>query len=402
MYDVIVVGSGPAGATCARRLAQVGLDVVMLEKHTHPRSKPCGGALSPRVLDLIDFDASPVVDRVLRTAVIHSPSGRRVVCRRDDLVGQMVKRADFDRFLVEQARDAGVDVAENMRAVAVEKMRGGVRVLCPGDSFKGKLLVGADGVDGIVAREIGIRWEWPPEKIAFCISGDVRMDSEEVERIMAVRDDAGEPAMDLYFGIQHRGYGWVFPKRNELSIGIGCRMDLMGDIRSEWGIFTEKVRKEKGIHLDFIRKASFRVPVGRTGSRFTGRRTLLVGDAAGLASPITGEGIYYAMYSAKIAADIIEEAAKRKSPLHIKEYDIQLQRKLLPELQTADLIADLLFKSERTSELVFEMAAEDAILRELMMDLVTGSRPYKKMRVSIAKRLLTRHPLKAVRLGLNI
>jgi geranylgeranyl reductase family protein len=374
----------------------------MLESQTYPRDKPCGGALSPRILDIIDFDISPVVDRVLSTAVIHSPSGREVVCRRDDVAGQMVKRAKFDHFLAERAREAGVSVVENMTTVAVEQVRGGVRVLSPGDSFKGKILVGADGVNGIVAREIDVRWGWPDEEVAFCIVGTVHLDSDDIEWVMSVPGEPEGVAMDLYFGIQHRGYGWVFPKRDELSIGIGCRMDLIGDIRSEWGAFTERIREEKGIHLDFLRKDSFRVPVGRTGSRFTGRRTLLVGDAAGLVSPVTGEGVYYAIYSGRIAAEVIAEAARRKSPLYLKEYDVKIKQKIIPELETAEFMADVLFRSERNSEIVCEIASEDTTMRNLMIDFVTGSRPPGKMRISIAKRLFTRHPLKTIRLGLNV
>ncbi|TFF93146.1 hypothetical protein EU546_06595 [Candidatus Thorarchaeota archaeon] len=214
--------------------------------------------------------------------------------------------------------------------------------------------------------------------------------------------DGGGVAMEIYLGIQRRGYSWIFPKRDELSLGIGCRMDLRGDMRREWRTFTEKIREEKGIGLDFRRKSTFRVPVRRTGSRLTARRSLLVGDAAGLVSPVTGEGIYYAIYSGRLAAKIIAEAAERKSPLYIREYDIQLQNRLVPELETAGFVADVLFRSERSCEIVCDIASKDETMRDLMIDFVTGSRPAKKLRIPIAKRLLTRHPLKALRLGLNV
>jgi flavin-dependent dehydrogenase len=285
--------------------------------------------------------------------------------------------------------------------VGIEQAKTGIRALVPGDSYKGHLLVGADGVNGIVSKECGIRTKWENEKIGLCIAADVSMDAEELERIMTIPETDGMLALELYFGIRNWGYAWCFPKRDEMSIGVGYRLDRAINLRDAWKTFIKKIEGAKGVQFDTSGRSAFRVPLGGPESRIIARRTMLVGDAAGFVSPITGEGIYYAMASGIIAADIAKETVELKEPRHVWEYQHRIQNSIVSDLQSAKSIAGILYKSKKNIEIVCKIANKDSVMRDLMIDFVVGSRGTKHPRRDLVKRLLRHHPLDAIKLGLS-
>lgn len=401
MYDLIVVGGGPAGAACARRAAQHGLSVVLLEKATHPRPKLCGGATNPRIHDLVDFDLTPVIENTFHAASIYAPSGRRVDCIRPDISGHTLKRGNFDHLFIRKAEEAGAEIIQGSPVVGIEHVKAGIRALVPGDSYRGRLLVGADGVNSITAKESAIREKWSNEKIGLCIAADVPMDPHELEHIMTVPNADSFIAIEMYFGIRNWGYAWCFPKHDEISIGVGCRLDKAINLREAWKTFVKRVEDTKEIEFDTSKKSAFRVPLAGPEPRLVARRTMLVGDAAGLVSPITGEGIYYAIASGIIAADIAKEAADLKQPSHVWEYEQRIRNSIGAELDSAKSIAGILYRSRKNLETVCRIAAKDPVMRDLMIDFVIGARGIKKSRRSLAKRLLCHHPIDAVRLGLS-
>ena len=247
MYDLLVIGGGPAGATCARRAAMEGLDVALIEKYIHPRQKICGGALSPRVSKSLGFDFSKYVEREFDAARVHRPSGKETILTREGFGGQLILREQFDAYLLDKAKEAGVEVIEGVEVTAIEQLRKGIRALCSGDSFKGRLLVGADGANGISMKQLGIRSQWAQEDIALCIQAEVHLDESEVERIASLEGEPKSIALDFYYGLVEWGYGWCFPKRTGLNIGIGCRLDKARFLRDKWTDFRKLLAEQKGI-----------------------------------------------------------------------------------------------------------------------------------------------------------
>ncbi|MHA2380173.1 MAG: geranylgeranyl reductase family protein [Candidatus Thorarchaeota archaeon] len=397
MHDLVIVGGGPAGATCARRAALNGLDVLLIEKEVHPRQKLCGGALTQRVAELVDFSIEHVVQTDFCGGRIYSQSGEYLEGKLDNYTGYLVDRTDFDHCLLQQARKAGAQVIENTEVVAVEQTRSGIRVLTLGDSYKAHLLVGADGVNGVVAREAGLRNRWSSDSVALCIAADIPMEPDEIARTMSMTDTESL-GIDLHFGIIDIGYGWCFPKKEKLNVGIGCRMDKAGKLRDRWNPFLKRVERLKGFSLRVSQRSAFRVPFGGRMKRHFARRTMLVGDAAGFVSPVTGEGIYYAMLSGLLAADVASEAAEMKMPYHLVSYENRLKEAILRELSIAASLSGLLFKSRENVELVFRIAKEDFIMKQYILDFIGGVRSYSQIRRDMAKRLLSRHPLKTLKL----
>jgi geranylgeranyl reductase family protein len=400
LYDLTVVGGGPAGATCARLAAKAGLDVVLLDKAHHPRVKPCGGALGPQAIQEIDIDISGTIEKTFNTAMVYTPSGDSVRLTSEGLIGHIVTRSEFDEYLLQKAEDAGVEVIQGVEVVGLEQLRSGVRALAVGDSYKSHLLVGADGVNGIIAKELGVRSKWSPTQIAVCMNMVVQLAPEEVESVMRPEAD-GLPTIELYFGLVSWGYGWCFPKRDGLNIGIGCRVDKLGDLQEIWQKFVSKIEDEKGVEIDISDRVSYRLPLGDRLNRVIGRRSMLVGDAAGLVSPLTGEGISYAIQSGKLAAKIAFEAVSTKSPLHIVEYDKQLKETVGKELADTRWIAGILHKSFKHTDLLFRVAAEDPVMRDHLTNVVSRVSTFSEIRTKIIARMITKHPLKAVRLGLK-
>jgi len=400
MHDLIIVGGGPAGASCARRAALHGLDVVLLEKNVHPRDKLCGGGLTPRIKDLVDFDIGGVIERDIHAVCLISPSGRRPYLKRATQAGYTVKRAKFDHLLLKKAEEAGARVEQGTEVVAIEQLRSGIRVLTKGDSYRAPLLVAADGVNGIVARSLGIRKKWSSNRVGLCIAADVPVDPSEVERIMSVSEEEDCLPIELFFGPVEWGYAWCFPKRDELSIGIGCRMDKMSNLKGSWRDFVSMLERTKGIRVNPDSRRAFRVPIGGCEKRLITRRTMLIGDAAGLVSPISGEGIYYAIESGLIAADIAKDAMESRNPRLVRNYQDIIKTSICRELNAAMFIANIIYKSSSNIELICKIIQADPVMGELMVDIVAATKPLPQLKTALIKRLVTRHPLKALRLGL--
>ncbi len=400
MHDLIIVGGGPAGASCARRAALHGLDIVILEKSVHPRDKLCGGGLTPHVKDLVDFDISGAIERDIHAVRLISPSGRRPYLKRDTQAGYTVKRDKFDHHLLKKAEEAGARVEQGTEVVAIEQLRSGIRVLTKGDSYRAPLLVAADGVNGIVSRSIGIRKRWPSDRVGLCIAADVPVDPSEIERIMSVSEEEDCMPIEIYFGPVEWGYAWCFPKRDELSIGVGCRMDRMSNLKGSWRGFLSMLERTKGIQIDPDSRSAFRVPIGGCEKRLIDRRTMLIGDAAGLVSPITGEGIYYAIESGLIAADVAKDATESRNPLLVKNYQDIIKTSICRELDAAMFIGNIIYKSSSNIELICKITQADSVVGELMLDIIAATKPMHQLKTALIKRLVTRHPLKALRLGL--
>ena len=399
MHDLIVVGGGPAGSMCAREAAQRGLDVVLIEKESTPRIKMCGGALSPRIADTLDFDISPVVQLEMHTAFVYSPSGNKIVIVRKNSKGSLVKRDEFDRYLLEKAREAGVEIIDDTRVIEVEQLKRGIRVLSPGDSFKGHILVGADGVNSTISRKLGIRERWSNDRIALCIAANIPLSSKEISQILCPPEAQGNLAIEMYPWAIEYGYGWCFPKRDEISIGLGYKLKHgILNLRDAWKEFIHRFEEEKGIKLEVQTKKACRVPLAKFDKRLSSRRTMLVGDAAGLASPITGEGIYYAIRSGIIAGNVAFEAVRDKNPLHIQRYEQRLKEEMKTEFSAANFVANLVYTSKKKVDLVCELAEQDPILQDYMIDLALGSRSINRIRFDITKRMLSHYPLKSLRL----
>jgi geranylgeranyl reductase family protein len=401
MHDLLVIGGGPAGATCARRAAEKGLDVVLLEKATHPREKPCGGALSPRVIDLLDFDVSHLFEREYQAALVHTPTGRHTVFTREGLKGYLVQRSKFDEFLLKKASEAGAEVIEGVEVVAIEQLRKGIRALGVGESYKAHLLVGADGVNGITSKQLRIRDKWNPKDVALCIKAEVPMDSSIIEQVMSLDGEDNLTALDLYFGIVEIGYGWCFPLRKSLNIGIGCRVDKAKGLRCKWDQFISYIEKTKNCRLEVMGRTAARVPFGALMERHVARRSMLIGDAAGLVSSVSGEGISYAIESGILSADVAVDAVREKSPVLVKKYEQVLKHELLKELNDMRSLTRMLYKSNANIELICKIVDEDPVMREYLTDILARVKPYSNLWNQIRKRMMFRHPLKAFRLGFS-
>ncbi len=308
-YDVIVVGAGPGGSTAARSCARLGLKTLLIEKEQLPRYKACGGCLSPKAAHLLDFDLSPVLENTIYGAKFSYCFEDSFFLPSPRPMAFMVMRDRFDHLLVRKALETGVDLLEGERVVRVEDL--GPRVeaeLERGEKLSCQYLIGADGAGSIVTRSLSLV---PPKSHGKGIG---------LESEIPFREAANFPKEDFHsihldFGRIPNSFGWVFPKKEGLSVGIG-------------GMFVDARQTHLHPHfIDFLKGLSYlhQGQAGRVvghglpsfydeGQRVSRGRILLVGDAAYLIDPLTGEGIYYAIRSGMLAATSILQSDEKGIP----------------------------------------------------------------------------------------
>lgn len=392
-HDLIVVGSGPAGSTCARRAAQLGLDVLVLEKSQHPRRKACGGGVTVRVRNALDFDISPMIEREQYGLRLYSPSGLITEQSRQDPLGCTVRREDFDSFLFAKAKEAGAAVIEESKVVDVIAESSLVSAVTEDDIHTGRLLVGADGVNSLVGRKAGLRHGWKDDDVGLCIEASVPMDPSEINRI--VHDNS---LIEVYFGPVLFGYAWAFAKKAEISLGIGVRVSKMDNLREAWKRFVEGFEARHSVKCNLSDTTAARLPLLGKVQNVCSKRIMLVGDAAGFVAPVTGEGIYYAIESGKIAAEVAAEQCTKGVTTSCMSYAEGCKREFGKDLEVAQTLAKILLKSDKNMEIACQAAHSDEILKDYVTELVMGVKSYRESRNRILKRLLFKHPGRALRL----
>lgn len=307
MYDVIVVGAGPAGSMIAYEMARSGYRTLLLEKFSIPREKACGGAAMYRGLRLIGPSfPRHLVEREIYGLRFRFSDGTAAEFTSDRLLGVTTERARFDEFLARRAEQAGAELREKTRVIGVQLYPSDVEAVTEGgSSVRARFLVGADGASSTVARATGLR---PHRK-------DLNRAGLGMESVVEIGEDrviealGGNPSVLEIYPVEGRvSYGWVFPRKTSLAVGIAGAASHMSSLRSLFDSFVSGVERRLGFRLPILkRRVSF---LGADGHRQTNvfHRVILVGDAAGFVDPMMGEGISYAMRSSLLAADVLREA----------------------------------------------------------------------------------------------
>lgn len=287
-YDVIVVGAGPAGASAAYWLGEAGRRVLVLEKESLPRYKPCGGGVPRAVFDRFPFDFSPVIERWIERVRFRFRDGREVAAELPNRPVAMVMRDQFDQRILEQAP---AEVRDGTAVVALEQDGDGVALTtASGETVQARYAIGADGANSRVARLVGLRRDkW--------MGGAIEVEVPADDGLLEAYADTAL----FVFGTPPKGYLWVFPKREHLSVGIGAFQARVPSMKK----ILQREMDRLAIPLDGARHHGHPLPVYRRREPLHRKRVLLVGDAGGLMDPLLGEGIRYAIDSGRLAAESI-------------------------------------------------------------------------------------------------
>src|SRR5919197_2865479 len=310
-FDVIVVGAGPAGSTAAYRLARAGARVCLLERARFPRDKPCGGGLTERALRQLPFSVEPVVEETVDILEARLRYGLRFERRSSSRLAVMTQRRRLDTYLAEQAVAAGAELRQDARVTAVE----GTTVRVGDQKLAGDVLIGADGVNGIVGRSLDLGRD---HQHGVALEGNVSHEDVDASRYAR--------RLVLEFGVVPGGYGWVFPKGDHVNVGVGGWEREGPTLRAQLARLCE----EHGIDPQAVTDLrGYRLPMRRPSAGLARGRVALVGDAAGLVEPLTGDGIYEAFLSAKLVTEaalaVLEGAETGLEP-----YAAALTRTLAP------------------------------------------------------------------------
>lgn len=298
-YDTVILGAGPAGAACAITLRRMGMDPCVIDKATFPRRKTCAGLVTDKTFRLIRelfegdvpgdlfADASDSVRLFKRSELLVQARLERPV--------RLVNRAHFDNALVERYKALGGTILEGEKRISID-LDSRLITLSNGDSVRFERLLYADGALSLSRRVTGAGYE----DLAFGIEAYIPSSLLPCSSV------------DLYFDYLDSGYAWVFPHGDEVCVGLADKRRKGTDFRA---IFEDFLR-DLGVPSEGLRYIGAFLPYGRaTDQDRLPDHAMLLGDAAGLTDPISGEGLYMAMQSGIAAARSIGDPSPKAAYL---------------------------------------------------------------------------------------
>jgi geranylgeranyl reductase family protein len=380
MYDVIVIGAGPAGASAARTAAQHGLKTLLLEKERVPRSKLCGGGVTPKVLTRLDFKLpKELIECEAGATRIHVGESVHHF-ETDQTLVYMTSRAKFDAFLTEKAVEAGSEFRDRSPVHDLEVTSSHAEVKTSGESFQSKILIGADGMGGPTARLGGFYHSWKPDQVAYAIESEVYVGEKAVQEFTGASS-----YFDLYFGVSRAGYGWIFPKGDHLTVGVGCRLSRLRDGIELFNGFIKRVHELE--RFEIPKPQAHLIPLGGAAKVPSVRdRMLLAGDCAGFAEPMLGEGIYFSMWGGQIAAQVAVEACRQErfdSSL-LAAYGQRCRKAFGVDFKVAYRVARMSYLEQYDMDRVARFFFDERHFQECMVGLMDGTIRYRDARVKLA------------------
>ena len=304
-----------------------GLSVLMLDKAEFPRDKPCGGAVSVRGANALDFDLAPVVERTITDAKF--TWRRKLECFRSSsgVITYMTQRRHLDTFLAERAVDAGVAFRQRENLRSVERGRDHVAVRAGGHTYRGRALVVADGANGVAAKMAGIQTDFLR---GIALEGNISPKGAfpaTWEKAIGI-DFGGLPGR-VRLGIPQ---GRPFEHRSRRLESTSAR-DCAPPSPGSWSL-TGSIPPTFGVYADIICRYATATRSWLTATCCS------VGDAAGVLDPLTGEGIYGALWTGKAAAANIRDYLDGKT-CGLDGYREQVERQLLPDLNVSRRLHDI-------------------------------------------------------------
>jgi geranylgeranyl reductase family protein len=367
VHDVIVVGTGPAGAVLAYLLAKRGLDVLILERAKLPRYKSCGGGVTWKAIQNLPFDVNAVLETKAVGGVVTFAGQQLLKVELGWPVAWLVMRDRFDHYLVQQALQVGARLVEGISVTKVEDRGNHVVVTTSKGEFQAQFVAGADGVNSIVARSVGLM---PHREVGVAVEAELAVPAASLE--------AQGAYATFDFGALPGGYGWIFPKRDHLSVGVfkaipgkavGLKRALEKFIASETVLLDPTI-----LHIQ-----GHQIPLGGRTRILHKGRVLLVGDAANLADPWMGEGISYAVVSARLAAEQMYYALENKQ-IDLSGYTELINASITPQLLSARLFARVVYS---LPEMCSDLLSRSPFMQRMVFDVIRGDRTFKEMTTAL-------------------
>ena len=382
MFDVVISGAGPAGSRCAQILAENGFDVALLEKDVNWR-KPCGGAVSSRIFKyypkLRKLNYAPITAMTMYSGDYHelSYSWKNL---RDYSIN--VDRLEFDNFLRIAAIDAGAHLFDKKLSVDfVTKNKKKIGIITKSSvgtkEYQGKILIVADGMSSKLALKSGLREKWKIDEIGLCKCA-----------IMEGENSLDKHSMSLFFRA-YKGYGWIFPiddKRFNIGVGTWLDENLNTSLNQAYDEFLTDPHIKKFFpqsQYKEICKGAYPIPaLGVKEKSLYGENIMLIGDAAGFVSPISGEGIHPSIVSGQAAAEVAINALENDniSTQSLKKYKQYPNiKKIIRNFKMKVSMVEFLFENNgKNLSKLFELADADDKTREEVINMFLFSIPPSK------------------------
>jgi len=399
-FDIVICGAGPAGSTAARTAAKAGLKVLLVDKDEFPRDKVCGGGLRPEILESPEF--SYVTERKKDFLEGSSTSARLYGSKPSHFIAYDApaseplvygtSRRKFDEVLFRLAQEAGVEAWTKTIVKSVKITKDYVEIsLEGGRTVKAGIVIGAGGMQDPVAKVLrakeGLPPSWPMEDIGFAVAHEYEVGEEFIK-------EAFGPRRTIHMHLKPEGiygYAWAFPRRTFINVGFGAFLkDIKGfDLKAGFKGYLSLL-KRSGLFPKEINEVSFkgaRIPLRGPIERTSSDRMLLVGDAAGFVSPISGDGISFAMASGKMAADVAVQCMKEGdcSRTALASYDRIWKHLWKEDFQVLCHIADIV---EGNLDSIVEVCQKDEKLVKMLVGVYNGRARPSKVVNSMKRRYL--------------